>query len=170
MEKKRENVLDWDSTFMGIAKLIAMRSKDPNTQVGAVIVGKDKRILSLGYNGLPAGMSDDENVWNREGDDELTLKYTYICHAEENAILNYRGDFAALGDASIYVSLFPCNNCAKMIAQSGIKEVVYESDKYGGTPLNIASKKILKAAGVTCRRMERTVDVAVDFSELSDIM
>ena len=168
MEKKRENVLDWDSTFMGIAKLIAMRSKDPSTQVGAVIVGKDKRILSLGYNGLPAGMSDDEDVWNREGDDELRLKYTYVCHAEENAILNYRGDFAALGDASIYVSLFPCNNCAKMIVQSGIKEVVYESDKYGGTPLNIASKKILKSAGVKCRRMERVVDVAVSFSELGE--
>ena len=168
MEKKRENVLDWDSTFMGVAKLIAMRSKDPSTQVGAVIVGKDKRILSLGYNGLPAGMSDDEDVWNREGDDELRLKYTYVCHAEENAILNYRGDFTALGDASIYVSLFPCNNCAKMIVQSGIKEVVYESDKYGGTPLNIASKKILKSAGVKCRRMERVVDVAVSFSELGE--
>ena len=168
MEKRRENVLDWDSTFMGIAKLIAMRSKDPNTQVGAVIVGKDKRIMSLGYNGLPAGMSDDENVWNREGDDELTLKYTYVCHAEENAILNYRGDFAALSNASIYVSLFPCNNCAKMIAQSGIKEVVYESDKYGGTPLNIASKKILNAAGVVCRRMDKQVDVDVAFSNLNE--
>ena len=89
MEKKRENALDWDSTFMGIAKLIAMRSKDPSTQVGAVIVAKNKRILSLGYNGLPAGMSDDEDVWNREGVDELHLKYTYVCHAEENAILNY---------------------------------------------------------------------------------
>ena len=168
MEKKRENVLDWDSTFMGIAKLIAMRSKDPNTQVGAVIVGKDKRILSLGYNGLPAGMSDDEDVWNREGEDELTLKYTYVCHAEENAILNYRGDFTALSNASIYVSLFPCNNCAKMIAQSGIKEVVYESDKYGGTPLNIASKKILKAAGGNCRRVEKTIDVNISFSDLGE--
>ena len=168
MEKKRENALDWDSTFMGIAKLIAMRSKDPSTQVGAVIVAKNKRILSLGYNGLPAGMSDDEDVWNREGVDELHLKYTYVCHAEENAILNYRGDFAALGEASIYVSLFPCNNCAKMIAQSGIKEVVYESDKYGGTPLNIASKKILKAAGVKCRRMEKVIDVNVSFSELGE--
>lgn len=168
MEKKRENVLDWDSTFMGMAKLIAMRSKDPNTQVGAVIVAKDKRILSLGYNGLPAGMSDDEDVWNRDGEDELHLKYTYVCHGEENAILNYRGDFAALSDATIYVSLFPCNNCAKMIAQSGIKEVVYESDKYGGTPLNIASKKILSAAGVKCRRMEKTVDVNVSFSALGE--
>ena len=168
MEKKRENVLDWDSTFMGIAKLIAMRSKDPNTQVGAVIVEKDKRILSLGYNGLPAGMSDDEDVWNREGEDELTLKYTYVCHAEENAILNYRGDFTALSNASIYVSLFPCNNCAKMIAQSGSKEVVYESDKYGGTPLNIASKKILKAAGVNCRRVEKTIDVNISFSDLGE--
>jgi len=168
MEKKRDNVLDWDSTFMGMAKLIAMRSKDPNTQVGAVIVGKNKRILSLGYNGLPAGMSDDEDVWNREGDDELRLKYTYVCHGEENAILNYRGDFAALSDATIYVSLFPCNNCAKMIAQSGIKEVVYESDKYGGTPLNIASKRILDAAGVKCRRMEKSVDVAISLSELDD--
>lgn len=164
MEKKRENVLDWDSTFMGIAKLIAMRSKDPNTQVGAVIVGKDKRILSLGYNGLPFGMNDDENVWNRDGN-VLNQKYTYVCHGEENALLNYRGNFGSMEGASIYVTLFPCNNCAKMIAQSGIKEVVYESDKYNNTPMNIASKRILKAAGVTVRKIEKIVDIDIDLKE-----
>jgi dCMP deaminase len=167
MEKKRENVLDWDSTFMGTAKLIAKRSKDPNTQVGAVIVGKDKRILSLGYNGLPAGMSDDEDVWNRDGD-PLNQKYTYVCHAEENALLNYRGNFGSMEDATIYVTLFPCNNCAKMIAQSGIKKVIYESDKYNNTPMNIASKRILKAADVTIQKIEKSVDVDITLKNNND--
>lgn len=161
--KRVNGVLNWDEYYMGIAKLSAMRSKDPNTQVGAAIVGRDKRILTMGYNGLPAGMSDDENVWERDGD-ELHQKYTYICHAEENAILNYRGDFGALEGATIYVSLFPCNNCAKMIVQSGIKEVVYESDKYCGTPMNIASKKILSAGGVKCRKMVNAVNLDINIS------
>ena len=165
MVKKRiEGVLSWDDTFMGIAKLIAQRSKDPNTQVGAVIVGKDKRILSLGYNGMPAGMSDDLNIWERDGD-ELCQKYTYICHAEENAILNYRGNFGSLEGATIYVSLFPCNNCAKQIVQSGIKTVIYESDKYDGTPMNIASKRILDAAGVDYIKLDRIVDVNVNIKK-----
>lgn len=161
VKKRTEGVLSWDDTFMGIAKLIAQRSKDPNTQVGAVIVGKDKRILSLGYNGMPAGMSDDLNIWERDGD-ELCQKYTYICHAEENAILNYRGNFGSLEGATIYVSLFPCNNCAKQIVQSGIKTVIYESDKYDGTPMNIASKRILDAAGVDYIKLDRIVDVNVN--------
>ena len=165
MVKKRiEGVLSWDDTFMGIAKLIAQRSKDPNTQVGAVIVGKDKRILSLGYNGMPAGMSDDLNIWERDGD-ELCQKYTYICHAEENAILNYRGNFGSLEGATIYVSLFPCNNCAKQIVQSGIKTVIYESDKYDGTPMNIASKRILDAAGVDYIKLDKIVDVNVNIKK-----
>lgn len=164
VKKRTEGVLSWDDTFMGIAKLIAQRSKDPNTQVGAVIVGKDKRILSLGYNGMPAGMSDDLNIWERDGD-ELCQKYTYICHAEENAILNYRGNFGSLEGATIYVSLFPCNNCAKQIVQSGIKTVIYESDKYDGTPMNIASKRILDAAGVDYIKLDRIVDVNVNIKK-----
>lgn len=160
VKKRTEGVLSWDDTFMGIAKLIAQRSKDPNTQVGAVIVGKDKRILSLGYNGMPAGMSDDLNIWERDGD-ELCQKYTYICHAEENAILNYRGNFGSLEGSTIYVSLFPCNNCAKQIVQSGIKKVIYESDKYNGTPMNIASKRILDAAGVEYISLNKIIDVTV---------
>lgn len=164
VKKRTEGVLSWDDTFMGIAKLIAQRSKDPNTQVGAVIVGKDKRILSLGYNGMPAGMSDDLNIWERDGD-ELYQKYTYICHAEENAILNYRGNFGSLEGATIYVSLFPCNNCAKQIVQSGIKTVIYESDKYDGTPMNIASKRILDAAGVDYIKLDRIVDVNVNIKK-----
>lgn len=161
IKKRTEGVLSWDDTFMGIAKLISQRSKDPNTQVGAVIVGKDKRILSLGYNGLPSGMSDDLDVWERDGD-VLNQKYTYICHAEENAILNYRGNFGSLDGSTIYVSLFPCNNCAKQIVQSGIKKVIYESDKYAGTPMNIASKRILDAAGVEYVSLDRIIEINVD--------
>lgn len=142
---KREDYISWDEYFTGIAILSGMRSKDPNTQVGACIVGKDNRILSVGYNGFPNGCSDDLFPWAREGN-ELETKYPYVAHSELNAILNYRG--GNLEGSKIYVSLFPCNECAKAIIQAGIKEVIYDSDKYNGTPGNVASKKMFDAAGV----------------------
>ena len=144
---KRQDYISWDEYFMGVAMLSGMRSKDPNTQVGACIVSSEHKILSMGYNGFPKGCSDDIFPWNREGDDN---KYFYSTHSELNAILNYRG--GSLEGATIYVTLFPCNECAKAIIQSGIREVVYDSDKYDGTPGVVASKKMLKAAGVTVRR------------------
>ena len=131
---------------MGVAKLYGMRSKDPNTQVGACIVSEDNKILSMGYNGFPKGCSDDEFPWNRENEDPVNNKYFYSTHSELNAILNYRG--GSLEGAKLYVSLFPCNECAKAIIQAGIKTIVYDSDKYDGTPAVIASKRMLDAAGV----------------------
>ena len=125
--KKKENYLTWDEYFMAIAKLSAMRSKDPSTQVGACIVDKNNRILSIGYNGAPNGYSDDIFPWDREGN-ELETKYPYVVHAEQNAILNARGK--SLEGCSIYVNLFPCHDCARNIIQSGIKKVYYLEDKY----------------------------------------
>lgn len=148
-EKKREDYISWDEYFMGVAMLSAMRSKDPNTQVGACIVSPEKKIMSMGYNGFPSGCSDDEFTWAREGEDN---KYFYSTHSELNAILNYRG--GSLEGATIFVTLFPCNECAKAIIQSGIKEVVYADDKYSNTPGVIASKRMLRAAGVKLRRYE----------------
>ncbi|HHX36815.1 MAG TPA: dCMP deaminase family protein, partial [Clostridiaceae bacterium] len=124
---KRTDYISWDEYFMGVALLAAKRSKDPNTQVGACIVNPEKRIISTGYNGFPSGISDDDFPWNREGE-FLDTKYPYVCHAELNAILNQPG--TSLAGCSIYVALFPCNECAKAIIQAGIKEVVYLSDKY----------------------------------------
>ena len=129
MSNKRKDYISWDEYFMAIAKLSAKRSKDPNTQVGACIVSSDNRILSIGYNGAPNGYNDDNFPWDREGN-PLDTKYLYVVHAERNAILNYRGSRKDLEDAKIYVDLFPCNECAKLIIQSGIKEVIYLSDKY----------------------------------------
>ena len=123
MTKKREDYLTWDEYFMGVAKLSAMRSKDPSTQVGACIVGNDNRILSIGYNGTPNGFDDDNFPWAREGC-PLETKYLYVCHAEMNAILNFRGSSRELEGAKIYVDLFPCNECAKLIIQSDRKSVV----------------------------------------------
>lgn len=143
--RKRNDYISWDEYFMGVAKLAGMRSKDPNTQVGSCIVSEDNKILSMGYNGLPKGCSDDEFPWAREGE-ELETKYMYVTHSELNAILNYRG--GSLEGAKLYVSLFPCNECAKAIIQSGIKTIVYDGDKYAGTPMTIASKKMFDAAGV----------------------
>lgn len=138
---------------MNLAKLSAMRSKDPNTQVGACIVSNDNHILSIGYNGTPNGFSDDIFPWSREGN-PLETKYLYVCHAELNAILNYPGEKNCLNGSRIYVSLFPCNECAKAIIQSGIKEVVYESDKYANTEGTIASKKMFDECGVIYRQIK----------------
>ncbi len=143
--EKRKDYISWDEYFMGIAILSGMRSKDPNTQVGACIVSEDNKILSMGYNGFPRGCSDDEFPWAREGD-PLDNKYFYTTHSELNAILNYRG--GSLEGSKLYVSLFPCNECAKAIIQSGIRTVIYDSNKYDGTPSVIASKRMLQAAGV----------------------
>lgn len=142
---KRSDYISWDEYFMGVALLAAMRSKDPNTQVGACIVDGENRILSTGYNGFPSGCSDDEFPWEREGGFSET-KYPFVVHAELNAILNARGK--NLTDSKIYVALFPCHECAKAIIQSGIKEIVYLSDKYKTTESTIASKRMLDRAGV----------------------
>ena len=142
---KRSNYISWDEYFMGIALLSGERSKDPNSQVGACIVSPDNKILSIGYNGFPIGCSDDEIPWDREGDFANT-KYPYVCHSELNAILNYTG--STLKQSRIYVTLFPCNECAKAIIQSGIKEVIYKSDKYKDTDSVKVSKKMLDMAGV----------------------
>ena len=153
IKEPRKDYLSWDEYFMEIAKLSARRSKDPNTQVGACIVSKDNRILSIGYNGAPNGFSDDFMPWERDGEN-LYTKYYYVCHAEMNAILNYRGSKKDLEEAKIYVDLFPCNECAKLIIQSGIKEVIYLSDKYSGTETNIASKMLFDTCGVKYRQLE----------------
>ena len=153
MGDKRKDYISWDEYFMGVAKLSGMRSKDPNTQVGCCIVSQDNKILSMGYNGFPKGCDDDEYPWNREGD-LCDSKYAYVTHSELNAILNYRG--GSLEGTKLYVTLFPCNECAKAIIQSGIREVVYDGDKYEGTASVTASKRMLRAAGVTIRRYEHT--------------
>ncbi|MCI8592087.1 MAG: dCMP deaminase family protein [Lachnospiraceae bacterium] len=153
MTGKRTDYLTWDEYFMGVAMLSAMRSKDPNTQVGACIVSGDNKILSMGYNGFPQGCSDDEFPWRREGD-PLDNKYFYSTHSELNAILNYRG--GSLEGAKLYVTLFPCNECAKAIIQAGIITVIYDSDKYADEPSTVASKRMMDAAGVRYYRYNRT--------------
>ena len=140
---KRTDYITWDEYFMGVAMLAARRSKDPSTQVGACIVSPDNIIISTGYNGMPKGCSDDIFPWERTGED---TKYPYVVHAELNAILNANG--RDLRGSRVYVALFPCNECAKAIIQSGVKEVVYLSDKYANTPGVQASKRMLDAAGV----------------------
>ncbi len=153
MSGKRTDYISWDEYFMGVAMLSGMRSKDPNTQVGCCIVSQENKILSMGYNGLPIGCSDDDFPWEREGD-PLETKYLFTAHSELNAILNYGG--GSLRGAKLYVSLFPCNECAKAIIQSGIKEVIYDSDKYASTPSTIASKRMFDAAGVKYTQFQRT--------------
>lgn len=155
MTEKRQDYISWDEYFMGVAMLSALRSKDPNTQVGACIVSPNNKILSMGYNGFPTGCSDDDFPWNREsGDDDIENKYFYSTHSELNAILNYRG--GSLEGCKIYVTLFPCNECAKAIIQCGIKEIVYRDDKYADTPAVKASKRMLEAAGVKYTRYTDT--------------
>lgn len=150
-------IISWDEYFMGLAHLSALRSKDPNTQVGACIVDSDNKVVSIGYNGFPRGIKDTELPWQREGS-FLETKYAYVVHAELNAILNSPRSVAG---CTLYVSLFPCNECAKAIIQSGIKKIVYESDKYNGTDGNVASKRMLDRAGVSYTQLPYAVEVDV---------
>ena len=145
---KREEYLSWDEYFMGIAVLSAKRSKDPSTQVGACIVNKDNRIISVGYNGMPRCCSDDEFPWDKN-DNPLDSKYLDVCHAQLNAILNC--DRGNVRDCICYTTLFPCNECAKAIIQSGMSEVVYMEDKYADSDSVVASKKMFDTAGVKYR-------------------
>lgn len=158
---KRKDYISWDEYFMGVAILASKRSKDPNTQVGACIVDNNNIILSTGYNGFPFGCSDDDYPWCRDGED---TKYSYVVHAELNAILNARGK--NLKGARLYVDLFPCNECAKAIIQSGIAEVVYLYDKYADSAATVASKRMLQSAGVACRKFTSDKkSLSIDFEK-----
>ena len=149
---KREDYISWDEYFMGVAQLTGFRSKDPNTQVGSCIVSPDHKILSMGYNGLPRGCSDDEFPWEREAEDDLLTKYPFVVHSELNAILNFRG--SSLVGSTLYVSLFPCNECAKAIIQAGIRKVIFAENKYPDSVGVRASKRMFEAAGVEYVRYE----------------
>lgn len=147
---KRKDYISWDEYFMGIALLSAQRSKDPSTQVGACIVGKNNKIVGIGYNGFPIGCSDDDFSWERKAENLNDTKYPYVVHAEANAILNSTKD---LHGAKLYVGLFPCNECAKLIIQSGITEIIYLSDKYKDTDSVKAARKMFQKAGVKERQL-----------------
>ena len=149
---KRTDYISWDEYFMGIALLSAERSKDAGTQVGACIVSQDNKILTVGYNGMPRGCCDDDMPWGREGG-MLESKYAFVCHAELNAILNAG---VSLKGAKCYTTLFPCNECAKALIQSGISEVIYLSDKYANTEGTIASKQMFNMVGVKLTPYEMT--------------
>ena len=152
-------ILSWDEYFMGVAKLSGLRSKDPNTQVGCCIVNQNKKIVAVGYNGMPIGCNDKDFPWDvKEGSLENT-KYAYVVHAELNAILN---STQQLSGCTIYVSLFQCNECSKAIIQSGNKEIVYADDKYFGTPSFIASRRMLEASGVKVRQVK---DIKININE-----
>lgn len=160
--QKRKNYISWDEYFMGVALLSARRSKDPSTQVGACIVNEKNKIVGAGYNGLPMGCDDDEFPWEKQGD-FLQTKYPYICHAELNAILNNIG--MELKGCKIYTALFPCNECAKAIIQSGITEVIFLSDKYEGTDIFKASRIMLDKAGVQYRKVQtRLPEIILSFN------
>ena len=164
MSNKRTDYIAWDDYFMGVSLLAADRSKDPSTQVGACIVSDDNRILSTGYNGFPQGCSDDDFPWNRDTSKGET-KYNFVVHAELNAILNAGGK--SLVGSRIFVSLFPCHECAKAIIQAGVKEVVYLSDKYNGTESDNASKRMLNAAGVKLTKMKPTkAQIVLNFEDI----
>ena len=166
INKQRKDYLTWDEYFIAIAKLSSMRSKDPSTQVGACIVGHDNRILSIGYNGAPNGFDDKKFPWDREGD-MLNTKYAYVCHGEMNAILNYRGSRKDLENAKIYVDLFPCNECAKAVIQTGISEIVYADNKYKDTIGCQASLKMFELAGIKLRQYEgRIPSIDYDYKRI----
>lgn len=141
---ERINIPSWDETFMNIAQVVGKRSKDPNTQVGACIVGEDNRILSLGYNGTPNDFPDDSFPWDNKSENPLKTKYPFVIHSERNAILNFRGNLREFKNSKIYVTHFPCNECAKEIVQVGIKEVIYFNEINTDNWIIEASKVLFK--------------------------
>lgn len=147
----KNKIITWDEYFMSVASLAALRSKDPNTQVGACIVSVDKKIVSVGYNGLPHGCDDNKYPWEVTKGELNDTKYAYVVHAELNAILNSP---SPLKNCILYVSLFPCHECVKAIIQCGIKEIVYADDKYNGTSSDKAAKQMLNDAGVAIRKIQ----------------
>lgn len=155
MSEQRTHTASWDETFMNIAEVVKQRSKDPVTQVGACIVSSDNRILSLGYNGAPNGFDDNDFPWGKVGEYSET-KHAYVVHAERNAILNFRGSLKEFDGSKLYVTYFPCNECAKEIAQVRIKEVIFcvepdwEKDKYK------SSKILLEKIGISFRKLNKT--------------
>ena len=160
---KRRDYISWDEYFMGVALLSARRSKDPSTQVGACVASKDNKVVTMGYNGMPIGLSDDKMPWGRDGEDDLDNKYLYVCHAEFNAILN---SYAPVKGCKIYVTLFPCNECAKALIQAGIKEVIYLEEKYPDSIQDRASKRLLMMAGIPFRQYEgRKLNIEVSDDE-----
>ena len=152
---KRTDYISWDEYFMGVALLTAQRSKDNTSQVGACIVSRENKILSMGYNGFPTGCFDDDMPWEREGE-PLKTKYMYVCHAELNAILNHASGTGSLKGARIYTTLFPCNECAKALIQSGISQVIYYEDKYADSDSVIASKRMFDMVGIRYTPYKRT--------------
>lgn len=152
MTDQRMNVPSWDETFMKISEVVSRRSKDPSTQVGACIVSADNRILSVGYNGSTRGFEDDEFPWGKGSDDPLMTKYPFVVHAERNAILNFRGSFREIDGSKLYVTYFPCHECAKEVVQVGIREIIYRHD-YDRNGLAQASHIIFDHAGVTLRHL-----------------
>lgn len=165
---KREGYLEWPEYFMAIAFLSAQRSKDPKTQVGACIVNTENKIVGIGYNGMPQGCSDDLMPWNRSADNILDTKQLYVCHAELNAVLNKNS--TDVKDCTVYVALFPCNECAKVLIQSRIKEVVYYSDKYHHKVEFKASRRMLDMAGIKHRQYRpKQGKIVIDFSSIEAV-
>lgn len=150
----RKDVLDWDETFMAVALIVARRSKDPSTQVGAVIVDPGRYILATGYNGTPKGMSDEEFPWGKDSDDPLKTKYPYVIHAERNAILNTEGPIADLRGSTVYVTLLPCNECMKSLAQAGVERVVYYNEPQNTEIVGEATRTLAKMCGIKLERYQ----------------
>lgn len=164
MTSKREGYLSWDDYFMGIAVLSSMRSKDPNSQVGACIVNPENKIVGIGYNGFPIGCNDDALPWAREGGSAIETKYPYVCHAEMNAIMNKNA--ADLTNCRVYTTLFPCNECTKLIIQSGIRRIVYLSDKYHDTESCQAARRMCDMTGIAYEQYTPAASrVLIDFEE-----
>ena len=154
MSEKRKDYVSWDEYFMGVAILSSRRSKDPSTQVGACIASDENKVITMGYNGMPIGISDDDLPWSRNASSPFDNKYLYVCHAEFNAILNSN---APVKGCKLYVTLFPCNECTKAVIQSGIKEIIYLEDKYADTDMIKASKRMLELANIKYRKYEGRV-------------
>lgn len=135
-----DKIPNWSEYFMAIARTVSIRSKDPNTKVGAVLVDKDNRIIGTGYNGFPQAMIETPELWQRP------IKYEYVVHAEVNCILHSTSNTK---NSSLFVTMYPCKDCAKLIVNAGVKRIIYADDKYK----NEISEHIFNSCGINVRQL-----------------
>ncbi len=144
--------LNWDEYFMLQAMIASYKSKDPHTKVGCVFVDENNHQITMGYNGTVAGIDESLIPWGNNKDVSLEFqKYGYVVHSEANAISHSN---KSLKGARAYVTLFPCNECAKLIASQKVDSIIYLSDKYRDTTENKIAKRIFDMSGIKYRQLE----------------
>lgn len=149
-ELSNKECISWDNCFMGIALLLRLRSRDTNTKVGACLVNDRNEIISIGYNDFPLPETGIEFSWKRDGQ-YLQTKYPYVCHAELNTLISAKGDTR---NSKMYITSFPCSECAKAIIQAGVQRVIYSGDDCSNSNSSVAALELFKKYDIVINKID----------------